>query len=92
MVWHPEQHGSTLILGRIGWKAAAFGEPTASTGRRLSRALVRSLRRRATVPLYAVSGQGGQRGNAPSAWGTELAVGQGIELREFPDGLVTFER
>ena len=91
MVWFPTIEEAALTMGGTGWKASAFDDPIASVGRRLNEALTRSLRRLATVPLYAVSYDGVTRSDKPAAWGSEAAVAGGKELRQFRDGSATFE-
>ena len=86
----PEIHGHTLTMGVTGWKASSFDEPAASEGRRLNERLGRSLRKLATVPLYAVSFDGGSRSDRPVAWGTPRAVDGSFTLRQWRDGAVTF--
>lgn len=84
-VWFPTVTGSVLTQGGIGWKASAFYEDTAAVGQRLSRALTRSLRKRATVPLHAMSLDGTVIAGKPSAWGTSTAVRGALRLRQFAD-------
>ena len=87
----PEEHGDTLAMGQTGWKGSAFNEPTASEGSRLHRQLTRSLRKLATVPLFAVSYDGRSRDEKPFAWGSPIAVRSGRVLRQWRGGGVTFE-
>ena len=72
MVWFPAIDEAALTMGWTGWKASAFDDPIASVGRQLNRALTRSLRRLATVPLYAVSYDGATRSAKPAAWEARL--------------------
>lgn len=86
----PEILGQTLTMGVTGWKASAFDEPAASEGRRLNERLSRSLRKLASVPLYAVSFDGSTRSDRPFAWGTPRAADGTYTLRQWRDGAVTF--
>lgn len=90
MVDFPAMYEGALTIGVTGWKAPAFQEPIASVGRRLTQQLSRSLRKMATIPLYAVSYDGSSRDDKPSAWGTPTAVSAGVTLRQRRGGAVTF--
>jgi hypothetical protein len=90
LVHFPASHEDTLTMGVTGWKASAFPEPAASRGRRLSHQLTRSLRKMATVPLYAVSYDGTSRSEKADVWATPTVVSAGTSLRQWPDGAVTF--
>ena len=91
MVIAPAVYGDTLTMGETGWKASAFPDPIASLGKRLSQQLTRSLRKIATVPLFAVSYDGSVRGAMPTAWGTADAISTSLTRRQWRDGAVTFE-
>jgi hypothetical protein len=91
MVQFPETYDATLTMGVTGWKASAVPEPAASRGRRLSQQLARSLREMATVPLYAISYDGDSRSDKADVWGTPAAVSAGMSLRQWRDGVVTFQ-
>lgn len=91
MVHFPTGHETTLTMGWTGWKASAFPEPAASCGRRLGQQLTRSLRKLATVPLYAVSYDGTSRSDKADVWATPTVVHAGVSLRQWPDGAVTFQ-
>ena len=84
-VWHPTATATVLSPGSTGWVAAGFHEHTARIGRRVSRSLTRSLRKRATVPLFAMSRDGTCISSKPAAWGTSAALSSGLGLRQFPD-------
>ena len=90
MVDFPAIEGATLTTGVTGWKASAFKEPVASQGRQLAQQLTRSLRKIATIPLYAVSFDGLSRSDKPDAWGTPAAVSAGMALRQWRDRSVRF--
>ena len=82
----PALDDTTLTCGWTAWGASGFDEPYASQGRRLSRQLMRSLRKVAGIPLFAVSYDGRARSARPLAWGTSQAVGSGKKLRQWRDG------
>ena len=82
-VWHPTATATVLSEGYTGWLASVFDERTATVGRRLSRSLTRSLRKRATVPLFAMSLDEAHFSTRPVAWGTHAAVSSGLRLRQF---------
>lgn len=90
LVHFPASHEAVHTMGWTGWKASAFAEPTASRGRRLSQQLTRSLRKLATVPLYAVSYDGTSRSERAVAWATPTVVSTGLPLRQWRDGAVAF--
>lgn len=90
MVQFPAIDDAVLTMGETGWKASAFEEPIASEGRRLSRALTRSLRTLAPVPVHAVSYDGASRGARPAAWASQEALVSGRVLRQFREGAVWF--
>jgi hypothetical protein len=91
LVHFPASHEDALTMGWTGWKASAFPEPAASRGRRLSRQLTRSLRRLATVPLYAVSYDSTSRSDKADVWATPRVAHAGLSLRQWRDGSVTFQ-
>ncbi len=72
-VWHPTATAAVLTQGATAWPPSAFDERTAPVGRRLSRFLTRSVRKRATVPLFAMSLDGTSISCGPDAWGPPQA-------------------
>lgn len=84
-VWFPSATSTVLTQGTIDWKASAFYEHTAAVGQRTARSLVRSMRKRATVPLHAMSLDETVIASKPSAWGTLAAVNGPVRLRQFAD-------
>lgn len=87
----PRAFDGALISGRVSWTPSAFDEPIASEGSRLRRQLARSLRRVATIPLFAASADGVNRSPRPMAFGTPRAVDSGLTLRQWRDAPVHFE-
>ena len=91
LVHFPTSTEDTITMGWTGWKASAFPEPAASCGQRLSQQLTRSLRKLATVPLYAVSYDGTSRSEKADVWATPTVVSAAVSLRQWRDGAVTFQ-
>jgi hypothetical protein len=91
LVHPPAVCSDTLTMGDTGWRPSAFPDTVAASGRRLNRQLATSLRKIATVPLFAVSYDGSVRDAKPTAWGTEAAISTGLSLRKWRDGAVTFQ-
>ncbi len=83
-VWHPTATAAVLTQGATAWPPSAFDERTAPVGRRLSRFLTRSVRKRATVPLFAMSLDGTSISCGPDA-GDRRRRGCGLRPRQFTD-------
>jgi len=91
VVEYPMRYDTVLTSSRVSWQPSGFAEPFASQGRRLSQQLVRSFRRVAIVPLFAVSFDRATRGDRPTAFGSRRAVEEGMKLRQWRDAAATFE-
>ena len=81
LVHFPSIHEDTLTMGVTGWKGSALPEPAATQGQRLNRQLTRSLRKLATVPVFAISYDGKGRSAKPDAWATPTVASSGMSLR-----------